>query len=64
MLRDTILNILRETPYIISGEEAADKIMAAITGLPAPTGDSVSDWLRISALHAPQEQAEQERNDD
>ncbi len=59
MLRDTILNILKETPYIISGEEAADKIMAAINGLPTPTGDAVSDWARISALHAPQEQAEQ-----
>jgi len=59
-LRETIKNIIKECPYTISYDDATDKILALIRpGLPAPTGDIVSDWLRISALHAPQEQAEQ-----
>lgn len=61
MLRGTILNILKKHNIAnLACEAIIDELIeAAGTGLPVPTGDVVSDWARISALHAPQEQAEQ-----
>jgi hypothetical protein len=62
--REAIQNVLKKY-QIVDHEALLDELidlfdrLRVAPNLPAPTGDTVSDWARISALHQEREQAEQ-----